>query len=79
LPRKWIKVTPWTGRKRTPTYRVPQYGRWRWSFFAQVVIVGYTRNGVKGFFGKKVEKRIFIKQARQIWPAGGEAISANLW
>ena len=52
----------------------------RWSFFAQqVVVVGYTRNGVKGFFGRKTKKRIFIKQARQIWPAGGGPIEANLW
>ena len=52
----------------------------RWSFFAQqVVVVGYTRNGAKGFFGKKIKKRIFIKQARQIWPVGGGPINANLW
>jgi len=52
----------------------------RWSFYAQqVVVLGYTRNGVKGFFGKKTRKRIFIKQARQIWPAGGGPIQANLW
>jgi hypothetical protein len=52
----------------------------QWSFFAQqVVVVGYTRNGVKGFFGQKTKKRIFIKQARQIWPAGGGPIQANLW
>ena len=52
----------------------------RWAFFAQqVVVVGYTRNGVKGFFGQKTKKRIFIKQARQIWPAGGGPIQANLW
>jgi hypothetical protein len=51
-----------------------------WSFFAQqVVLLGYTRNGVKGFFGKKHKKRIFIKQATQIWPAGGGILRANLW
>ncbi len=55
-------------------------GSGEWSFFAQqVVLLGYVRNGLKGFFGKKHKKRIFIKQARQIWPAGGGAISANLW
>jgi hypothetical protein len=52
----------------------------QWSFFAQqVVLLGYVRNGLKGFFGKRHKKRIFIKQARQIWPAGGGVISANLW
>jgi hypothetical protein len=55
-------------------------GSGEWSFYCQqVVLLGYTRNGFKGFFGKKDKKRIFIKQARRIWPAGGGPVDANLW
>jgi hypothetical protein len=52
-----------------------------WSFFCQQVVnIGYTRTGAKAFFGEKHKKRIMIKQARQIWPAGGGAIiDADLW
>lgn len=51
-----------------------------WSFYTQqVVVVGYERTGLKGFFGQKHKRRIFIKQARRVWPAGGGLVNANLW
>lgn len=51
-----------------------------WAFYTQqVVVVGYARGGLTGFFGEKHKRRIFIKQARRIWPAGGGPVDADLW